>query len=170
MQFIPNQYPKPNMLIDEGMTVKIKGLQSEAGKVLNGKLAVAKELLFRGDEARWTVELEDKEGGATKHMAIKIQNLEAYRTEFQVIFVTADHPSGLGGGNCPDLIIAGTCAGAFGKLSGPILCITDHPGSATWSEDAIRDQCLIMGVDADCLLQGAKGIGKGFAWPCHLLG
>ena len=52
MQFIPNQYPKPNMLIDEGMTVKIKGLQSEAGKVLNGKLAVAKELLFRGLDCR----------------------------------------------------------------------------------------------------------------------
>lgn len=161
MQFIPNQYPKPNMLIDEGMTVKIKGLQSEAGKALNGKLAVAKKLLFRGDEARWTVTLQDKtDYEATKPVAIKIQNLEAFRPEFKVIFMSAHHPSGLGGGNCPDLIIAGKCTEAFGKSSGPILCITDHPGSATWSEDAIRAQCLMMGVDADCLLQGTKGMGK----------
>ena len=51
--FCPYEPPKPNMLIQKGTQVRIHGLESNKGKHLNGKIAVA--MKFFPSTSRWSV-------------------------------------------------------------------------------------------------------------------
>jgi hypothetical protein len=143
--FSPYVYPKPNMVIQEGRKVTIKGLKSAEGKKLNGKKGVAIRFIVKGNDWRWAVKLD--ESGAKK--SIKIQNLEiSVEDEFLGKSIALlpirkqNSTSALGSMNLP-LITIGTINGEM------FVVLSDHPTSSTWDREVFKAQCLMVGLNPE---------------------
>ena len=77
--------------------------------------------------------------------SIKIQNLEWDPSTnagagVKLIWLGADHPSGLGGGRCPDVMAAGTLGGD------PAIMVYDTPDRPGFDRAAVFAAALNMGV------------------------
>jgi hypothetical protein len=124
--FHPFSFPRLNMMVQEGSTVRIKDLTSDVGRFLNGGQGQA--LSFDTSDGRWSIELED---GTKKK--IRIQNLEfcPHATgELRIVFAA----------QCEDLVAAGTMDGKAA------ICIGDNPQRVGFDLELIKDQFLMMGV------------------------
>jgi len=138
MEFIPYDYPFPNMLVQEGSKVHIDGLESVAGQKINGATGTA--LRFFPEIGRWSVQLDDDD---TKTIyKIHITNLSIKET-IQLCIILKSNPAWVDKSeNGHVLLRAGICK------EGPAVCLMDDPRS----------------VDVKRLKEDASnmGIAKGF--------
>jgi hypothetical protein len=130
-EFHPFVYPRLNMMVQEGSTVRIKDLKSDGGKFLNGK--EGKALSFDLETGRWSTELED---GTKKKICI--QNLEFVcprEGSLHVLFAAQRE----------DLVAMGTVDGQ------EAICIFDNPKRVGFNLELIKESFLMMGVPLDLL-------------------
>ena len=167
--FHPYAYPQPNMLVQQGSKVLIKGLKSVAGQKLNGKTGTA--IHFFPQEGRWSVQIDDVGGFGTEEgnsagaaaqeeergpkkqatkkekedmFKIRITNLvlkQGGGESMRVCVILRDNPSWM---SCSEggrvLVRAGTIAGD------PALCIFDDFRRPEFDRNRFYAEISTMGI------------------------
>lgn len=168
--FYPYSFPLPNMLVQAEKGVSIHGLESEAGRALNGKRGTAKE--FHPHTGRWSVEVDNEvvdgsnnNNSTTKKKLVKIQikNLKRYfsddEEELRFCMVPRENPGWMEGSDQGRvLVVAGTMGGH------PALCVYDDFSRPGFDREAFVEAVSQMGLsrtDGEQFLATSAGLMGG---------